>query len=185
MADLLVKLYNLPNATPALDALREQSIFIRQAEPGEKDIISTWVKQHFPEGWAVGCEWAINREPVSCYIAVERETDFVPTDNPYHQPSEKLIGFACYDAASKGMFGAMGVQEEYRGRGIGRALLLAALHAMAAERYAYAVIGWADAHEFYQKTVGATLIPDSEPGSFKGRLWGEPLGAGNQKYGEE
>jgi GNAT superfamily N-acetyltransferase len=137
MADMLVKLYNLPDASPFLQKLSEQNLYVRCSEPGEKHIIVEWVRQHFPESWAVGCEWCINREPISCYIAVEIEKDFVSTENPYHQPKSKLVGFACYDAASKGMFGAMGVEENYRGRGIGRALLLVSLHAMARERYAY------------------------------------------------
>jgi predicted N-acetyltransferase YhbS len=72
----------------------------------------------------------------------------------------------------KNNFGPMGVQEEYRQRGIGRALLLTSLHAMAAERYAYAIIAWAGSLEFYKKTVGATLIENSEPGIFRGELVG-------------
>lgn len=170
---MLVKLYTLPDAAPYLDKLEAQSIIIRQAQPGEKDIIAGWVRQHFAESWAAGCEWAIMRDPVSCYIAVEKEASFIPTEDPYTLPEEKLIGFACYDAASKGMFGAMGVQEEYRQRGIGRALLLTSLHAMAAERYAYAIIGWAGSPEFYQKAAGAILIEDSEPGIFRGNLVGK------------
>jgi GNAT superfamily N-acetyltransferase len=173
MADMLVKLYNLPSAEPYIGKLHEQNLYIRQARPGEQRTIADWVRQRFPEEWAVGCEWAIARDPISCYIAVEQEISFVPTGDPYHLPQEKLVGFACYDAASKGMFGAMGVQEDYRARGVGRALLLISLHAMAAERYAYAIIGWAGSFEFYQKTVGAILIEDSEPGIFRGKLVGE------------
>jgi GNAT superfamily N-acetyltransferase len=169
-----VKLYNLPDAEPYLRKLHEQNLYTRQARPGEQRTIANWViRQQFPEEWAVGCEWAIARDPISCYIAVEQEASFVLTSDPYHLPQEKLVGFACYDAASKGMFGAMGVQKDYRGRGIGRALLLISLQAMAAERYAYAIIGWAGSFEFYQKTVGATLIEDSEPGIFRGKLVGE------------
>lgn len=170
MADMLVKLYNLPDAAPFLNQLKAQSIFIRQAQTGEKQVIVDWVRQQFSDSWAFGCEWSIMREPISCYIAVEKETNFPPQNNPYIQPKEKLIGFACYDASSKGMFGAMGVQEEYRERGIGSALLLVSLHAMKAERYAYAIIGWAGPVEFYQKTVGATIIENSEPGIFTGEL---------------
>jgi hypothetical protein len=36
-----------------------------------------------------------------------------------------------------------------------------------------AIIGWAGSLEFYQKTVGATLIEDSEPGIFRGELVSE------------
>ena len=70
------------------------------------------------------------------------------------------------------MFGPAGVREDYRGRAIGKALLLTTLHAMAAQRYAYAVIGWAGPVEFYMKTVGAILIEGSEPSIFRGLLQG-------------
>ena len=53
-----------------------------------------------------------------------------------------------------------------RGRGIGKALVLAALHAMRAEGYAYAIIGWASSVDFYRKAVGATVIEGSEPGIY-------------------
>jgi GNAT superfamily N-acetyltransferase len=174
MSDLLVKLYTLPDIAPDLARLEAQSIFIRQAEPGEKRTVTEWVSRHFRDpSWAVGCEWSIQRDPVSCYIAVEKETPFTPSADPYVLPREKLVGFACYDVSARGMFGPLGVQEDYRGRGIGRALLLVSLRAMAAERYAYAVIGWAGSDEFYQKAVGAILIEDSAPGIFRGMLYGE------------
>ncbi len=172
MADMLVKLYELPEVTPRLDELRKLSLFIRQAQPGEKRVVAAWAERHFPASWAVGCEWAIEREPISCYIAVEKAAPPPPSSSPYHLPAEQIVGFACYDVASKGMFGAMGVQEDYRARGIGRALLLTALHAMAAERYAYAVIGWAGSVEFYHNAAGATVIEGSEPGIFRGQLAG-------------
>jgi predicted N-acetyltransferase YhbS len=94
----------------------------------------------------------------------------VPAGNPYDLPPEVLLGFACYDVASKGMFGPIGVREDYWRRGIGKALLLTCLHAMAMEGYAYAVIGSAGPAEFYAKTVGATVIAGSEPGISRGRL---------------
>ena len=172
MADMLVRLYALPDSASDLAGLNAHSIFIRQGQPGEKRIIAEWVRQHFKDSWAIGCEWSLARDPISCYIAVEKDKSFVPSQDPYALPKEKLIGFACYDASSKGMFGPIGVQEEYRERGIGRALLLTSLHAMARERYAYAVIGWAGSPEFYQNAVGAILIENSEPGIFRGDLVG-------------
>ena len=65
-----------------------------------------------------------------------------------------------------------GVHPHYEDRGIGTALLLTALHAMWDENYAYAVIGWAGPVDWYAERVGATLIPDSEPGPFRGPLEG-------------
>jgi predicted N-acetyltransferase YhbS len=80
------------------------------------------------------------------------------------------LGFACFDTDIKGMFGPIGVREDYRRRRIGKALLLTSMHAMAAETYAYAIIGWVGPVQFYSETVGATVIEGSEPGIFHGVL---------------
>jgi len=172
MTDMLVKLYALPEVTPLLTALNQKGIEIRRPHASEKHILAGWVRQHFQESWAVGCEVALEHRPVSCYIAVEKSQVHVPSDNLYDLPEEVLVGFACYDVASKGMFGAMGVKEDYRERGIGTALLLACLHAMKEEGYAYAAIGWVASVDFYARAAGAIVIPDSEPGIFRGKLIG-------------
>jgi len=65
------------------------------------------------------------------------------------------VGFACYEATCRNFFGPELVHPERRQRGIGRALLLSALHAMRAEGYAYAIIGWASSVDFYRRAVGA------------------------------
>jgi len=51
-------------------------------------------------------------------------------------------------------------------KGIGRALLLASLSALREMGYVYAIIGAVGPVRFYQKTVGAIIIPDSEPGIY-------------------
>ena len=170
MTDMLVKLYALPEVTSLLTALNQKGLEIRKPHPSEKYVLAEWVRQHFKESWAVGCEVALEHKPVGCYIAVEKSQADVPSDDPYDLPDEVLVGFACYDVASKGMFGAMGVKEGYQRRGIGTALLLACLHAMKEEGYAYAVVGWVASVDFYSHAVGATVIPDSEPGIFRGKL---------------
>jgi hypothetical protein len=171
MTDMLVKLYALPEVIPLLDILNQKGLEIRRPHASEKHFLSKWVHQHFTDSsWAIGCEVALENRPVSCYIAVEKSQAHVSNKNPYDLPDEILVGFACYDVASKGMFGPLGVHEDYRKQGIGSALLLACLHAMKEEGYAYAVIGWVASQYFYAHAVGATVIPDSEPGIFRGKL---------------
>ena len=170
MADMLVKLYALPELAPLLAEQRSKGVLIRPAHPDEKHKISGWVREHIKPDWGIGCEVALEQRPPTCLIAVEKDSSFVPGDNPYGVPSETLLGFACYDVVAKGMFGPIGVREDRRGAGIGAALLLACLHQMAAERYAYAVIGWAGPSDWYAKTVGATIIENSEPGVFRNNL---------------
>lgn len=72
------------------------------------------------------------------------------------------MGFACYDATAPNFFGPTGVDEAARGRGIGYGLLLSVLYAQKAQGYAYAIIGGVGPAEFYEKTVGAVIIPGSE-----------------------
>ncbi|MBI4574525.1 MAG: GNAT family N-acetyltransferase [candidate division NC10 bacterium] len=175
MSDMLVKLYALPDVTPLSADLNERGVEIRQAQPSEKRIVAEWVRQHFTESAAAECEAAIEQRPISCFIAVEKQAGGPPRAKLYDLPPEMLLGFACYDVVSRGMFGPEGVRADRRGQGIGKALLLTCLHAMKTERYAYAVIGWAGPTEFYAEAVGATLIEGSEPGIYRGPLIGKPI----------
>lgn len=155
MPDMLVKLYTLPPLEPALEAQKAAGIEIRRGLAAEKHVIIDWVTQNFFPEWVSECEVAFAQQPVACFIAVEKE---------------QMIGFACYDATCRNFFGPTGVSELARGRGTGKALLLACLHAMAAQGYGYAIIGGVGPAEFYAKTVGAIEIADSEPGIYRGRL---------------
>ena len=150
---MLVKLYTLPELEPVLANQKEAGIDIRRALAAEKGIVAEWVGQHFEPAWVSECEVAFARQPVSCFIAVEKD---------------RLAGFACHDATCRNFFGPTGVSHSYRGRGIGRALLLACLHAMAGQGYAYAIIGGVGPVEFYARTVGAVVIEGSEPGIYGG-----------------
>jgi len=170
MADMLVKLYALPDLAPVLAEQKMKGVEIRQAHPDEKYKISEWVRDSINPNWAKGCATALEQRPPSCYIAFEKDSSHVPTDNPYNLPFEILLGFAVYDVVAKGMFGPIGVREDRQDCGIGTALLLTCFHRMAAEGYAYAVIGWAGPVEWYARTVGATVIEGSEPGVFRGSL---------------
>ena len=73
------------------------------------------------------------------------------------------MGFSCYDGTTRGFFGPIGVQKEFRGLGIGELLLKRTLFAMRESGYAYAIIGWAgsDVISFYEKCVNAKIIDDS------------------------
>ena len=155
MPDLLVKLYDLPPLEPVLARFRPGELVVRGARAYEKHQVISWVQQYFGAGWASECDVAFSHRPVSCFIAVDRG---------------EMVGFACYESTCKNFFGPIGVAEAVRGSGLGTALLLSCLHAMAAQGYAYAIIGDADESDFYAKTVGAIVIPDSSPGIYRNRL---------------
>lgn len=155
VSDMLVKLYELPELSPVLNKLAENGVEVRRALAPEKHIVLNWIRTHFGEGWASECDVAFANQPVSCFIAVK--------DN-------EMLGFACYEATCKNFFGPTGVGENARKLGIGEGLLLACMHAMKAEGYAYAIIGGAGPKEYYSRKVGATIIENSTPGIYKGML---------------
>ena len=157
MTDMLVKLYDLPESWPDLSRLIPPEIKLRKPMGSEKSLTVGWVRENFGEFWASEMDISFSRLPVSCYIA---------------QQGQQIVGFACYDAAALGYFGPTGVAEAFRGKGIGKALLLAGLVEMKLKGYGYAIIGWAGPQEFYERAVGAVVIPDSTPG-----IWKDWLGA--------
>ena len=53
-----------------------------------------------------------------------------------------------------------------RGRGVGKALLIASLWGLSELGYVYGIIGSAGPIGFYQEAIGAIVIPDSEPGIY-------------------
>ncbi len=154
MADMLVRLYALPPLDPVLTAMHAQGIVIRRALVPEKPQVLAWISEQFP-AWQAEVDAAHARLPVTCFLALR---------------GEGIVGFACHDAICRNFFGPAGVLEAERGRGIGRALLLAALHAQHAIGYAYAIIGGVGPAAFYEKAVGAMPIAGSIPGIYQGML---------------
>lgn len=147
MPDLLVKLCECEDEQALQPDRQAQGILIRKPIGPEKQLLIDWVRTEFGSGWASEMDVALCNRPMSCFIAIKAET---------------LIGFACYDAAALGYFGPIGILENNRGHGIGTALLLICLRDMRLKGYGYAIIGWAEAGEFYKKTVGAIEIPDGD-----------------------
>ena len=145
MPDLLVNLLKLPSLeTP-------QGFVLRRAQPFELSPVRRFVAENFAPGWADEISIGFARQPISVYIAtIDRE----------------LAGFAAYECTRRAFFGPTGVLQSARGKGIGKALLLACLWSLREMGYVYAVIGAAGPVRFYQKTVGAIIIPDSEPGIY-------------------
>lgn len=155
MADMLVRLYHLPEIESPEQFEKRTGVVIRRAIGPEKHVVSAWIGERFGQGWVSESEVGFARLPVTTIVAIE---------------DGKLLGFACYDVATKGFFGPTGVDEHERGRGIGKMLFLYTLHLMRLDGYGYAIIGGAGPTEFYAKAVGAEIIADSSPGIYKGML---------------
>lgn len=155
MPDMLVKLYEVQEDNKLINKLKEEGIEIRNAIAPEKHIVVKWVKEKFGDFWASETEVAFANHPVSCIIATK---------------GNEMLGFACYEATCKDYFGPTGVDDKYRGKGVGKALLLRSLIELKMLGYAYAIIGGAGPSNFYERSCGATVIENSIPGIYKGML---------------
>lgn len=152
MYDMLVRLYDLPDATELKMKLRANGIEIRRCGAYERHIAVQWINKTFSPKWVSEFKIAMSRQPAACIIATKES---------------RIIGFACYDATARGFLGPMGVDPACRENGIGRGLLITALECLFAQGYAYAVIGGVGPAEFYTKCVGAVPIENSTPGIYR------------------
>lgn len=152
MCDMLVKLYELPPLDAAVERAQQGGVRVRLALSLDKPWVTAWVRRQFPV-WVPEVEAAFARQPVGCFVA---------------QRDRELLGFACHEATCRNFFGPIGVDASVRRCGIGRALLLAALHAQRCLGYAYSVIGAVEHTDFYVRTVGAVPISGSRPGVYRG-----------------
>lgn len=153
MADLLVRLYDLPQHDAA--RVTGAGVTIRRALAPERDIVIAWTGRHFSAHWASEVAVGFAHQPIDVFIA--------------HNESG-LLGFACGDVTARGFFGPTGVDEAARGQGIGEALLFAVLDDLKTKGFAYAVIGGAGPVGFYKSKLDAMEIPGSEPGWYAGML---------------
>ena len=157
MADLLVNLLNLPERAPTLAALGPQNVIVRRARTFEATPAQLFVAENFSRNWADEISVGFYRQPVSIFLATI---------------DKKLVGFAAYECTARAYFGPEGVAPEYRRRGVGKALLLSALWGLRELGYVYGIIGGAGPVEFYERCVGAIVIPGSDPGLYTDKLKG-------------
>jgi GNAT superfamily N-acetyltransferase len=147
MPDMLVNLSKLPS----LDRLNDEGINIRRAQPFEITPVRKFIELNFSVAWADEISVGFANKPVTVVIATR---------------DGRVIGFAGYECTRRAFFGPTGVAESERGQGIGSALLIASLWGLRELGYVYGIIGGAGPTDFYEKTVGAIVIPDSKPGIY-------------------
>lgn len=151
MPDLLVNLLKLPPPQPLLHESRENGIVVRRAQPFEITLVRQFIEKSFSVAWADEISVGFANKPITVFIATR---------------DSRVVGFAGYECTRKAFFGPTGVAETERRHGVGKALLIAALWGLRELGYVYGIIGGAGPVEFYHAAVGATLIPDSEPGIY-------------------
>ncbi|MGI9068525.1 MAG: GNAT family N-acetyltransferase [Pyrinomonadaceae bacterium] len=151
MPDLLVNLLKLPPLEPVMLEMNNVDIIVRRAQPFEITQALEFVEREFSAAWADEISVGFANKPVSVYIAIA---------------DQEIVGFASYECTRRSFFGPTGVVDSMQSRGIGKALLLASLWGLQGMGYVYGIIGHAGPVEFYEKAVGAIVIPDSHPGIY-------------------
>ena len=151
MPDMLVNLLKLPPADAVLNELADAGIVVRRAQPFEITPVMEFVEREFSVAWADEISVGFANKPVTVFIATF---------------GGQVVGFAGYECTRRAFFGPTGVIEEMQSRGIGKALLLACLDGLRELGYVYAIIGRAGPVQFYESSVGAIAIPDSDPGIY-------------------
>lgn len=151
MPDLLINLLKLPTLDALGPALAETGVVIRRAQPFEFTPVREFIATNFSRAWADEVSVGFAAKPVSVFVATAEG---------------RVIGFAGYECTRRGFFGPTGVAEDRQRQGIGKALLLASLWGLRELGYVYGIIGRVGPVEFYEKAVGAVVIPDSDPGIY-------------------
>lgn len=151
MPDLLVNLLKLPPVEPVIVEMNDAGIVVRRGQPFEITPALEFLEREFSVAWADEISVGFANKPVSVYLAIA---------------DKEIVGFAGYECTRRSFFGPTGVTESMQGRGIGKALLLASLWGLREMGYVYGIIGRAGPVEFYEKAVGAIVIPDSDPGIY-------------------
>jgi len=152
MPDMLVRLYDLPDPLPFFKRAEDAGVAVRRAEPWDRMRLRAFAREHFGDLWAVEADRCFHHTPITGYLAVL---------------DGEIAGFAVYECTRRDYFGPTGVREDLRGQGIGAALLLRCMESMQEAGYAYAIIGGVGPAAFYEKTVGAFVIPGSEIGVYQ------------------
>lgn len=151
MADMLVRLYDLPSSEKHYRQATKAGIVVRRAEAWDRPRLSSFVDKEFGALWTVELHTAFTRVPPTAYVAMD---------------GRKVVGFALYECTRPNFFGPTGVRPDVRDKGVGAALLFKCLESMREIGYAYAIIGGVGPAKYYEKVCGAFLIPGSERGIY-------------------
>jgi len=151
LPDLLVPLYDLPAAT------EQAALWVGKPLPHQSPSVLSFIQDNFSSGWKAEAGAAFGSVPPTIIVAADNATG-------------ELAGFCCWDCTAKGFLGPIGVHDDFRGKGVGKAVVIAALHSMKEAGYGYAVIGAAGPVEFFRKICDARVIEGSTPG-----IYGNPI----------
>jgi hypothetical protein len=67
MPDMLVRLYDLPDTSPAYQRAGEADVTVRRADPWDRQRYRRFVEEAFGELWAVEAELAYRQSPITAF----------------------------------------------------------------------------------------------------------------------
>jgi mycothiol synthase len=121
-----------------------ESAGVRRATAADRGPAIDWVRGTFGPIWAFEATRCFEHQRPTMVLA---------------EPNGELAGFSAWRAnnAALGAYGPAGVATAFRGRGLGRDLLVATLSEMRADGFPRALIQWAAAVPFYARVAGAEV----------------------------
>jgi len=122
---------------------RLDGVTIRRAHLDEKGRLMEWAAKTFSPFWGFGISDAFKYDSPKLWVA-ERDG--------------KFLGFCMYRAVEPYGLGPIGVDPEWRKRGLGSVLLFNSLSSMREEGQRMAVIGWTNQLFFYTQVPGIRRI---------------------------
>ncbi len=114
-------------------SLKTDDVEIREAT-SRNDPIFKWIEKNFSLQWSIEAQLALEKEYGRIYVA---------------ETNNEIAGFAVHSATHKCRFGPIGVDERYRGRCLGKLLLIHTLDSMRILGLRYAIIPWTTHLFFY------------------------------------
>ncbi len=144
MPDIVCPLFDVPDPKPLVEKLAGEGIIVRHARGWERTGLIDFIETRWGRGWVDETLRAFNHSPITTVIAIAEK---------------QIIGFAAYEVTAPAYFGPTGVDEAFRGRGIGKALLLEALIGLRNKGYVYGFIGSPGPVDFYLKATPGLLLP--------------------------
>ena len=133
----------LPQHRDAEEALARDGITFDRPPHEQMEPVREWVRSVFGDGWAHETKLGFGHDPVGVWVA---------------RASGELCGFGASNATGRQYFGPIGVSEAYRGRGIGRILVVKCLSDLQRDGRAYAWIPTGLGRiAFYHQAAGAKV----------------------------
>nr|MDO8113708.1 GNAT family N-acetyltransferase [Candidatus Sigynarchaeota archaeon] len=118
---------------------------IARAAAVDLDGTVAFIKKNHPGLWAQETEYSFHNEPISTFIA--------------RDAGGTIVGFASHSIGFPGSFGATGVLESLRGKGVGGTLLKWCAYDLKKAGIDTMIIRWVegDTIKFYSKSIGARV----------------------------